>query len=252
MKREHMARTAIAAILTSVVMGTPSNGAEVLVSHPGLADVLNSLRLTEGLGALAVDPILSDVMQRRLDAAMTEEGAGAPRDAQWAGDAVATVPDWDMSYFVAHGRSDRDLLAGLQSQPGFSAALLRSDVTHLALACRESDGTRGCVVCVIRRLIDLGPFEVDVHLDGPTTLTVSGESRYPLLRARFYKADEDPRTYEGPDYRVDVRTDDAGVFRVRLPISLFGKGHYQIILYVRGDSEGDYRIAARTRFDVSE
>ncbi len=214
---------------------------------------INSLRSAEGLPSLELDEMLSDVIARKLSKHVDELPGETLSNDAWVQIATASVPDWETHCFTASGMSSSELPRRLEVQPGFMAALLMRDVTHLALGCcRTSEADERLVLCIIRRLVHLGPFEVEVQSNGPTYLSVRGVSLYRHVRARFYKSDEGPASYDGIDYSVDISVDENGRFCARLPISIFGDGEYLILLYVAEDANSAYEIAVRTRFRVGD
>jgi len=252
-----MQRQAALVILALVcVAGLAASGqasGQVSVSDAEIVREVNSRRLSEGLATLEMDAILSDVLRRKIDRAAASETEAFTMDADWTRDLVSCIPDWDVSYFLGSGETESDVLQGLMAQPEFVQAVVRPEATHLAMACHtRSSGGRQCVVCIIRRLVDLGPFEVEVAEDGPTQLTIQGTSSFPLLRVSFCKGTAEPTVYEGEQHTTHATTDESGRFRVTLPISMFGEGDYRIAVYVAERSDAEYAIAASTRFRVGE
>ncbi len=254
MIRTHLFPVVMVTMIAVVLGSLPAPAEESTVQDPGFRDAVDALRQAKGFPSLRDDTLGSFFIQKKLETLLMDQQADT-LDPGRVVEAVGATLHWRHRNFVASGDSRPDLLAALREQPAFLAAVLQPEATHLAFGCAQ--GARGrlwCVGCVMRQMVELGLFEGGLALlDGGgslTSFTLSGRTQYPLLRARFYKGDEDPIEYRGPDHHVDAEADDTGAFRVKLPISMFGEGDYRIFLYVKEHSDAKYTIAAHTRFHV--
>lgn len=211
-----------------------------------LASPLNALRALEGLAALDVDVANSERLDRVLGES-ANEGAGDSLTRAQRCQVLGTIPDWDVTCEMASGSSEDALVNGLLASPEFLSALLRPEVSHIALGVREQpNGDMLCAACIVRRLVTLDSYTVTLVHGGGTFVTVLGTSSYKHVRVRLYTSEESPETYEGDDHVVDLVTDDAGRFDVRLNLSRYGYGVYRVIIYVE-DEHGNYVIAAHRR-----
>ena len=237
------------AVLVTGQRASAEAGLDALRS--GVLDRISNLRLAHGLSALEVDSIRTAVFQRRLQDAVATADDAILQESTWTVILDRVVYDWERWDFAATGISATEILRVLEGSHGFRDAALNPDASHLVVGAVDlPTGGTWCAVSISRRLTELGVFEADVALRGPTFLTVSGESPYRRIRVRFYNSDVDPDIYEGDDWTLDLDTGENGLFKARLPISKFGAGDYQVVFYVRDESEADYRIAARTHFRV--
>ncbi len=225
-------------------------------SNPHRAELIgqiNAMRVTQGLDSLQVDPILCSLIENRIEK-LAQDTGGTPVESSWPHKFDRLVADWEKQGFMGTGASESGILEKLEQTPGFMDAALRPDASHIALGVwTNGSGNPLCVVYIIRRLVFLNPFEAEVVFDGPTYFTISGTSPYKFLRVRFYKGSEPPTLYQAhQDYSIDVETDESGQFRVTLPISKFGPGEYQIVVYVSDEREAEYVPAAHTSCQVWE
>lgn len=214
-------------------------------------DDVASLRAERGLDALLVDQARHELFKLRFGLAVEQEGP----DFFLGGRALALsrrlVTDWGKWCFVAAGHDPSDVLGKIESDPGFVAAVLRPEVTSIAVAAGQlEDGSIWCAACVTRRLVTIDNWFGDFAPLGPSYVTATGTSSYENLRVRFYKGKEDPTTYHGEDREIDLETDGEGHFEFTLPISVFGPGEYQIVVYVLDPQSGTPEIALRERCHV--
>jgi hypothetical protein len=255
MIRAHMLPVATVAMAMVLLGSLPALAEEATVQDAWLRDAVDALRQAEGLSSLRADTRQSGFMQRRLETLLMEQRADTFIPGRMT-EAVATTRHWQHRDFVASGDSRSGLLEGLREQATFRAAVLWPEATHFAFGCaQDADGQLWCVGCVTRHMVelDMNLLDAEYFFEGSSrwSLTLSGRTQYPFVRVRFYKGEEDPTEYRGPDHHVDARPDHNGAFRVTLPISMFGEGDYRIVIYV---SEGgaEYTIAAHKRFHVDQ
>ena len=211
------------------------------------------LRTSNGLEPLRVDADRRDLIALRFRLALEEEGRKF-LEGQQASDLLDwLITDWDRWCFVETGHDPRDVLQKIEADSGFAATVLRPDVTSIAVAAGElDDGQVWCAGCVTRRLVIIDNWFGDFSPLGPSYVTARGTSAYRNLKVRFYKGEEDPLRYHGEDREIDFNTDAEGHFEVTIPISVFGSGDYQIIIYVLDSESGTAEIAVHTRCRVPE
>lgn len=219
-------------------------GQHLAPAQSDLVRGMNDLRLAEGLAAVSADTVMSCLIQfalRDLESPLET----IPAEEEWARRCFQGVSCWDKACFTARADSGSELLEKLLAEDGFRDALLRPDATHVVVSARDR-ATTGvwCLVCITRRLVELGPLRMKMHLGGSTSLTLWGRSQHREMRARFYKSQAEPDTFTGEDFWVDFEASDSGEFEVTLPVSEFGPGYYRAFVYVLEPDRGEYTIAA--------
>lgn len=213
---------------------------------------MNESRLAEGLSAVTADTVMSCLIQYAFRDLEDPLDTASEEDA-WAGRCFAGIPYWDRACFTARADSRAELLEELLVAEGFEEAMLRPDATHVVVAIGErAAGGVLCFVCVMRRLVELGPSRVQVVLEGPTSLTLWGKSECREMRARFYKSEAEPDDYCGEEFWVDFEASETGDFEIFLPISKFGAGTYRAFIYVRETGHEEYTVAAHAGMHVQD
>lgn len=217
-----------------------------------IVEQINSLRKSKGIDQLIVDTIQCDAIERNMKKWMVENSCSFGPDTSVIEEIVAYIHDWEKQCFMATDEALDGIFKVFQEDPEFADAILNSAVSHISLGiAARPDGDMWCVMCIISRKVYLNPFEVEMCHDGPTYFTLSGISPYKHLRVRYYKGCEGPYSYHGTDDElVEVETDENSRFQVTLPISKFGKGEYQIIVYVKETRKKDFTIADHIHFHV--